>query len=182
MSRARRPRMLSAAERTLWHDWARRTAVVPMPGKALEPAPPPAAEAAPQAASATPLRPAAMPPRPAVLAEVHVGVAPPGLDDRRWRDLRRGRIRPERTLDLHGFRAQDAHHAVRGFVRAAASEGLRCIAIVTGRGSTPEGGILRRELPHWLNAPDLRPLLLGTAHPHAANAGAVHLLLRRRRS
>ncbi len=71
--------------------------------------------------------------------------------------------------------------AARGFVRACAAEGLRCIAIVTGRGSSPEGGILRRELPHWLNAPDMRPLLLGAAHPHAANAGAVHLLLRRRR-
>lgn len=181
MSRARRPRTLSAAERTLWHDWARRTAVVPMPGKALEPAPPPPAEPPPPAAP-TPLRPAAAAPsRPAMLTEVHVGVAPPGLDDRRWRELRRGRIRPERTLDLHGVRAQEAHHAVRGFVRQAAAEGLRCIAIVTGRGSSPEGGILRRELPHWLNAPELRPLLLGAAHPHAANAGAVHLLLRRRR-
>ena len=182
MSRARRPRTLSAAERMLWHDWALRTAVVPMPGQVLEPAPPPAAEPPMPAALPTPLRPATMPARPAGLAEVHVGVAPPGLDDRRWRDLRRGRIRPERTLDLHGFRAQEAHHAVRGFVRQAAAEGLRCIAIVTGRGSSPEGGILRRELPHWLNAPDLRPLLLGAAHPHAANAGAVHLLLRRHRA
>jgi DNA-nicking Smr family endonuclease len=58
---------------------------------------------------------------------------------------------------------------------------VRCVAVVTGKGSTPEGGVLRRELPHWLNAPDLRPLLLGAAHPHAANPGAVHLLLRRRR-
>ena len=44
-----------------------------------------------------------------------------------------------------------------------------------------EGGVLRRELPHWLNAPDLRRILLAAAHPHAANTGAVHLMLRRRK-
>ncbi|MCA3413410.1 MAG: hypothetical protein INF84_02320, partial [Roseomonas sp.] len=48
-------------------------------------------------------------------------------------------------------------------------------------GSAPEGGVLRRELPDWLNAPDMRRLLLGAAHPHAANTGAVHLMLRRRK-
>lgn len=111
--------------------------------------------------------------------ELHVGVAPGGLDAKRWRDLRRGRTRAERTLDLHGSRAQDAHDAVRRFLAEARADGLRCVAIVTGKGSSAEGGVLRRELPHWLNAPDLRPLLLGAAHPHAANPGAVHLLLRR---
>ncbi|WP_343897261.1 Smr/MutS family protein, partial [Craurococcus roseus] len=114
-------------------------------------------------------------------AELRAGAAPGGLDARRWRDLRRGKTRPERVLDLHGRRAHEAHGALRGFLAEAHADGVRCVAVVTGKGSTPEGGVLRRELPHWLNAPDLRPLLLGAAHPHAANPGAVHLLLRRRR-
>ena len=187
---ARKPRALSPAERRLWHDWARSTQVVPLPGRVLDPAPPssPPPPSIIGGKGAPSLLPA-LPPargdragggRPAP-ADLHVGVAPPGLDARRWRDLRRGRTRPERTLDLHGYRAQEAHLAVRSFLRQAAAEGLRCVAIVTGRGSSPEGGVLRRELPHWLNAPELRPLLLGAAHPHAANAGAVHLLLRRAR-
>jgi DNA-nicking Smr family endonuclease len=70
---------------------------------------------------------------------------------------------------------------VRAFLAEAQADGLRCVAVITGRGSTPEGGVLRRELPHWLNAPDLRRIVLGAAHPHKANTGAVHLLLRRRR-
>lgn len=181
MRAAARPRGLTAAERLLWHDWARRTRVVPLPGRAMDPPPraapqPPAAAPAPVAAP--PAAPAS-PPRPAAPAALHVGQPPAGLDERRWRDLRRGRTAPERVLDLHGYRAQEAHAAVRGFLRAAVADGLRCVAIVTGRGSSAEGGVLRRELPHWLNAPELRPLLLGAAHPHAANAGAVHLLLRR---
>jgi hypothetical protein len=77
--------------------------------------------------------------------------------------------------------AQEAHDAVRGFLVDAFNNGLRCVAVITGRGSSPEGGVLRRELPHWLNAPDMRRLLLAAAHPHAANTGAVHLMLRRRK-
>ena len=84
-------------------------------------------------------------------------------------------------MDLHGCRAQDAHGAVQAFLAQAMAEGLRCVAIVTGKGGGGEGGVLRRELPHWLNAPSLRPLLLGAAHPHHSNPGAVHLLLRRAR-
>jgi DNA-nicking Smr family endonuclease len=126
----------------------------------------------------------AAPPAPAprwTPPDIAVNAPPAGLDERRWRDLRRGRLRPERSLDLHGRRAQEAHGDVRAFLAEAHADGLRCVAVITGRGSTPEGGVLRRELPHWLNAPDLRRILLGAAHPHKANTGAVHLLLRRRR-
>jgi hypothetical protein len=41
------------------------------------------------------------------------------------------------------------------------------------------GGVIRRELPLWLNLPEIAPLVLGAVHPHAANPGAVRLLLRR---
>jgi DNA-nicking Smr family endonuclease len=177
-----RSRGLTAAERALWHDWARKTRVVPMPGRALDQAPAAASVAAPgpaPSAAAAPATRAAPAARPAPPFAIQVGAVPPGLDERRWRDLRRGRTRPEATLDLHGYRVQEAHAAVRGFLRDAVAQGLRCVAIVTGRGASAEGGVLRRELPHWLNAPELRPLLLGAAHPHASNAGAVHLLLRR---
>ncbi|MBW8271232.1 Smr/MutS family protein, partial [Caldovatus aquaticus] len=78
------------------------------------------------------------------------------------------------------LRAAEAHAAVRAFLHAASADGLRCVAIVTGRGAGPEGGVLRRELPHWLEAPELGRLLLGAAQPEAARGGAVHLLLRRR--
>jgi DNA-nicking Smr family endonuclease len=120
-------------------------------------------------------------PRPAP-PEIRVGEAPGGLDRKRWRALRRGELGAERTLDLHGRRAQDAHAALRAFLHGAAADGLRSVTVVTGKGPGPEGGVLRRELPHWLNAPDLRPLILGAAHPLPGNEGAVNLLLRRRRA
>jgi DNA-nicking Smr family endonuclease len=81
-----------------------------------------------------------------------------------------------RTLDLHGHTAQRAYHTLAAFLHSAQAEGLRCVEVVTG-----QGGVLRRELPLWLNQPDFRSLVLAAAHPHAANPGAVRLLLRRRR-
>jgi DNA-nicking Smr family endonuclease len=171
-----RRRGLSEADRAAWASVAR--SVRPLPGRAVPDAPaititpPPRADAVP---------PPVPPPPRLPPTELAVGAQPPGLDARRWRDLRRGTLRPERKLDLHGMTAARAHEAVRGFLRAAQAEGLRVVCIVTGKGSTAEGGVLRRELPHWLNAPELRGLILGAAHPHKSNAGAVHLLLRRAR-
>ncbi len=174
----RRLRGLSEADRALWRAYAAE--IVPLPGRELPPepaAPPPAPVAAAPAAAPMTTVPAPRWTPP----DIAVNAPPAGLDDRRWRDLRRGRIAPERTIDLHGRRAQDAHAAVHAFLADAFADGLRCVAVITGRGSTTEGGVLRRELPHWLNAPDLRRIILGAAHPHRANTGAVHLLLRRRR-
>ena len=65
------------------------------------------------------------------------------------------------------------------FLRSAHADRLRCVEVITGHGNTSGGGVLRRELPLWLNLPDIRPMVLAAAHPHAANRGAVRLLLRR---
>ncbi|CAH0253428.1 Smr/MutS family protein [Roseomonas sp. CECT 9278] len=173
----RRLRGLTEADRALWRAYAAE--VAPLPGRELPPAPP--APPAPVAIATAPLASAPAPAPRWSPPDIAVNTPPSGLDDRRWRDLRRGRIRPERSIDLHGRRAQEAHGAVRAFLADAFADGLRCVAVITGRGSSEEGGVLRRELPHWLNAPDLRRILLGAAHPHSANTGAVHLLLRRRR-
>jgi DNA-nicking Smr family endonuclease len=170
--RHRRPKALSRADLALWHAFT--ADIVPLAGRARPDAPP--EDAAPAAAAPAPM-PAPIPkPRPtprAAAPEIRVGEQPGGLDRKRWRQLRRGDGVSERTLDLHGRRANDAHAALRGFLHDAALDGV-------GKGPQPDGGILKRELPHWLNAAELRPLVLGAAHPHPTNTGAVNILLRRR--
>ena len=105
-----------------------------------------------------------------------IGSHPGGIDSASWRRFRTGRLRAVRTLDLHGFTAERAFRALAAFLRSAHSEGLRCVEVVTG-----QGGVLRHELPHWLNLPEMRPMILGAVHPHATNPGSVRLLLRRTR-
>ncbi|MCS6921673.1 MAG: Smr/MutS family protein [Elioraea sp.] len=177
---ARRRREVTAEEEALWRAFVARAGITPMRPEEAATAdplaqrlsePPPAPSVPPPPAP----RPIARPP------DLSPTVMPAGLDRRRWDDLRRGRLRPERTLDLHGKRAAEAHAEVRAFVLAAHAAGLRCVAIVTGKGAGEAGGVLRRELPHWLNAPELRGLILALAHPQGGNVGAVHVLLRRRR-
>jgi DNA-nicking Smr family endonuclease len=75
----------------------------------------------------------------------------------------------------------EAHAALRAFVRSARAAGRRCILVVTGKGSAATGGVLRREVPRWLDEPELRAGILGVveAQPKDGGAGALYVLLRR---
>ena len=115
-----------------------------------------------------------------------IGLQPPGVDNATWQRFRTGKMAAGRTLDLHGRTAQHSFHALVSLLRRAHAEQLRCVEVITGRGSGETGGVLRRELPLWLNLAELRPLVLAAAHPHAGfhaagNPGSVRILLRRAR-
>lgn len=176
------PRRLSERERAEWLSFAQAIGAKPLAVAealalaALAPAP---AAAAPPSGKSVVL-PAARPMVPAPPPEISVGSAAAGLDGASWEKLRRGRMRPQRTLDLHGRTAQAAFAAFERFIAEARADGIRCVEVVTGRGAG-EGGVLKRELPHWINLPQIRGGVLAAAHPHRANVGAVILLLRRRR-
>jgi len=171
------PKALTRADLALWHAFT--ADIVPLFGRTRPEAP--ANDPAPEAIAPAPLpKPAPKAPQRAVAPEIRVGEQPGGLDRKRWRQLRRGDAPSERTLDLHGRRVNDAHQALRAFLHDASLEGVRTVTVITGKGPQPDGGILKRELPHWLNAVELRPLVLGAAHPHPTNTGAVNILLRRR--
>jgi DNA-nicking Smr family endonuclease len=161
---------LSAADLKLWAAYAQTLSRL-MPGRTrlpVEPEPAPAAApAAPEPAPAKPKPFSGMPP-------VSLDMTPAGLDKATWKRFASGKIRAEQRLDLHGHTAARAHRAVTQFIERAYAEQTRCIEIITGKGE-----ILARELPHWLNTPALRHLILAIAHPHAGNTGSVRILLRR---
>ncbi len=170
-----RRKSLTERDRADWAAFAHTVAAlpghpVPEPPEALTP--PPAA----QAVAAPPPRPPRARPPP-----LGIGSAPAGLDSATWERLRSGRLVPTRRLDLHGRTVQRAFHALEGFLAAAHRDRVRCVEVITGRGSGETGGAIRRELPMWLNLPALRPLVLAAVYPHPANQGAVLLLLRRPR-
>jgi len=172
----RRPRTLSEHDRAEWAAYAQR--VAPLPGRAMPPPP----EPAPATVPAPMLQPAhPVQPRPPVrpTPALGVGAQPGGLDNSSWNRFRSGKLAPVRTLDLHGRTAQRAFHALHAFLHAAHADHVRVVEVITGRGSGESGGVIRRELPLWLNLPALRPLVLAATHPHAANPGSVRLLLRR---
>jgi len=159
-----RAKALSTADLKLWAAYS-QTLTRLMPGKSrlpVEPETPPA--------RVTPTAPAPVLPAP----PVGVDLTPAGLDKSTWKKFASGKIRAAQRLDLHGHTAARAHHAVIHFLERAYADQTRCVEIITGKGE-----VLARELPHWLNAPTLRPIILAIAHPHAANTGSVRILLRR---
>ena len=173
-----RRRALTDADRDAWLDYVRH--IVALPGQAAPtPAPVPSMPqrpAQPRPQLKTPSKPAPL------LPLVATGERPSGLDDSSWTKLRTGKLQPDRTLDLHGQTAQRAFYALAAFLHQAYAERLRCVEIITGRGDGETGGVLRRELPIWLNLAHLRPYILALSHPHKANPGSVRVLLRRRRA
>ena len=87
------------------------------------------------------------------------------------------------TLDLHGLTKIDAFESVHTFLRTAHRRGHRHLLIITGKGRTGDG-ILRRELPHWLNEPTLRTLISAFANGSAENGGTgvTHVLVKATRA
>jgi len=173
-----RARGLTDADRALWADYASQLA--PLRGRSDGKPPvspvvdrvPPAPQPRPEV-RAQPVRPRH------VASPLNVGDPPGGVDKATWRRFRTGKLAATRRLDLHGMTAQRAFHALVSFLHTAHAEHIRCVEVVTGRGSGESGGVIRRELPHWLNLPEIRPMILGAAHPHVLNPGSVRLILRR---
>jgi DNA-nicking Smr family endonuclease len=165
------------------------------------PIPPAPAVAAPSPPTrpASPTRPAkpapSAPSRAAVVDLAPDPIAtlggPQALERRRHARLVRGKLAPEARLDLHGMTREAAHAALIGFVQGAQARGLRIVLVITGKGRpdasdavVPERtGILRHSLGHWLAAPPLtgRVVDVRPAHQRHGGAGAVYLVLRRRR-
>jgi len=165
---------LTDADRAHWAGYTAGIRQLEKPTATPSSAPSPAEDAEPlPRASRVPGRPAAAP------SPLTIGEAPGGVDRASWERFRSGKLSVSRTLDLHGLTAQQAFHAVSDFLRAAQADGLRCVEIVTGRGSRGAGGVIRREFRDWLNRPDIRSMVLAAVHPHPANPGAVNVLLRR---
>lgn len=106
-----------------------------------------------------------------------------GLDARNAQRLVRGQMAIDGKLDLHGLTQAEAHDRLSGFVKAAQARGKRTLLVITGKGYKPTGesGVLRRAVPRWLNAPDLRPLVLAihAAQPRHGGEGALYVLLKR---
>jgi len=78
--------------------------------------------------------------------EPQLGVA------QRMRQLRKGRLRPEASLDLHGCYREEARSKVRAFLQNRHLAGMKTVLIITGRGQRSEGGepVLRSEIETYL--------------------------------
>ncbi|SBW08775.1 Smr protein/MutS2-like protein [uncultured Alphaproteobacteria bacterium] len=106
------------------------------------------------------------------------------IDKRTAERFKKGEMQIEARLDLHGLTREAAHDALQDFMRDSFERGRRCVIVVTGKGRRSDGvGILRSEVPRWLNEAQLRPLILSFAYaqPRDGGEGALYVFLRRER-
>jgi DNA-nicking Smr family endonuclease len=177
-------RSLSDDERALWDTVTR--AIAPLRKRKVKKRAEPSAVAV--AAAAPP------PARPARNAKVSAAAptktqAPPPLAPlgRRMRSkLARGTESIDDRIDLHGMTQANAHAALAHFLRRAQACGARLVLVITGKGvradsDYSERGVLRRQVPHWLESAALRPLVIGFESAGAGHGGAGALYVRLRR-
>lgn len=99
------------------------------------------------------------------------------------RDIKRGKLDIEDSIDLHGMYVEQASVELMAFLEECSNDGLRYLLIVHGKGtrSDPSRITLKSWVNHWLR--DLPNLLaFHSAHAKHGGTGAVYVVLKRERS
>ena len=169
-------RRLTADEQRLW---ARVVETVRPLGHLKAPEAPPGPERVPAAA-----KPAPAAPKPAPAAPRAPGTTLDASWDRR---LARGAVAPDAMLDLHGHNLATAYDLLDRRLDEAVRSGARLLLLVTGKPPGPERpvkrGAIRAAIGDWLaasrHAGDIAAVR--NAHPRHGGAGALYIVLRRRR-
>jgi DNA-nicking Smr family endonuclease len=114
---------------------------------------------------------------------------PVQMDTKSFGRMKRGKLKPEGKLDLHGMRMSAAPPALVRFVLTAQAPGKRLVLVIPGKGKdrdepgpipTPRG-VLRNQVPHWLSIPPLAQAVLQVTPAHISHGGdgAYYVYLRR---
>ncbi len=118
------------------------------------------------------------------------------FDRKKAKKIRAGHIEIEARIDLHGMRQDEAHAALRGFIHRTQARGLRWVLVITGKGTKLDDehdrpfdmtrrndrGVLKRNVPRWLEEPELRALVVSYTSAAIAHGGegALYVHLRKR--
>jgi len=116
---------------------------------------------------------------PNVAAEESLFFARPGLQHRLLRQLKRGELRPEARLDLHGQTIAEAGTQLSRFLDEAQATNLRYVCVIHGKGYRSSEGrpVLKAQVNQWLrDAPVV--LAFSSAQTKDGGMGALYILLR----
>lgn len=196
----RKPRHLSQEERALWDRVADRTTPLrPSSDASMSPDPVPLA------------KPKSAMPAPEPMPQFRVGqkaeparkhdvmrplvdrlaTAPVNMDNKSFGKMKRGKLKPEARIDLHGMTLAEAHPELVAFILGSQAVGRRLVLVITGKGKDRDDGgpiptrfgVLRHQVPQWLALPPLSHAILQVtpAHFRHGGHGAYYVYLRRSR-
>ena len=120
-----------------------------------------------------------------------LGGTPVQMDKKSFGKLKRGKLKPEGRIDLHGMTLDRAHPALTRFILSSHKSGRRLVLVITGKGKQrDEGGpipvrhgVLRHQVPQWLGMVPLSSAVLQVSQAHISHGGggAYYVYLRRHR-
>jgi DNA-nicking Smr family endonuclease len=120
-----------------------------------------------------------------------VKAAPVRMDRKSFDQMKRGKLKPEGRIDLHGLTVDRAHPMLSRFILSAHADGKRLVLVITGKGKERDDGgpipvrfgVLRHQVPQWLALPPLSSAVLQItqAHVRHGGGGAYYVYLRKPR-
>ena len=119
---------------------------------------------------------------PVAYAEVSAGACEShfdsGLQVKLRRKIRQGAIRPEASLDLHGYRQSEALSELEDFMSQAMHSSYRMILIIHGQGYRSQSeAVLKPMVQRWLSE-QAQVLAWCPANPRDGAGGASYVYLR----
>lgn len=109
-------------------------------------------------------------------------LAPHVLDNATRSNIYKGKTDIHAVLDLHGFTVEGAYQQLLRFIAMVQGTHSRIVLVITGKGRAPQSGILRAQLPRWLEIPPLREQVSGFCHAGDSHGGegAWYIKIRKR--
>lgn len=195
----RKPRHLSPDERALWDRVAERA--TPLRPQRDDPAPDRTVPVKPDKRLITPdPLPDFRVGQSARIASQHdimrplaerLSAAQVNMDSKSFGKMKRGKLKPEARIDLHGMTVAEAHPELVAFILGSQSVGRRLVLVITGKGKDRDDGgpiptrfgVLRHQVPQWLALPPLAQAILQVTPAHLKHGGhgAYYVYLRRNR-
>ena len=101
----------------------------------------------------------------------------PGLQKKLQRRIKQGTIRPETSIDLHGYRQSEALEALEAFLADAIRHGNRMLLVIHGQGYRSQSdAVLKPLVQRWLaNQAQVLAWCPALARDGAAGASYVYL-------
>lgn len=115
--------------------------------------------------------------------------APLNMDNKAFGKMKRGKLKPEARIDLHGMTMDQAHPELLGFILNSQAMGRRLVLVITGKGKMRDDGgpiparkgVLRHQVPQWMALPPISQAILQVTPAHLTHGGhgAYYVYLRR---
>ncbi|MBR4126998.1 MAG: Smr/MutS family protein [Alphaproteobacteria bacterium] len=106
------------------------------------------------------------------------------MDKKTGQRFKAGAMQIDARLDLHGYTLDKAFDVLKNFIHDQSRRNARCLLVITGKGGLLGRGVLKAEMPVWMNSAEIRSLVLSytTAQPKDGGDGAFYILLKRNRT